>query len=68
MEAKMCDKQTLYKEIETLPDDVLDTALSFVLFLKLEHKEDALREFARASQSSMDFWDSDIDNEVWNNA
>ena len=36
-------------------------------YLKIKNERDILRELENASNSSIEFWNNDIDDEVWNN-
>lgn len=60
-------KTILYKLIEETPDkDILDI-IDFVQYLKLKREKELFKGLQKASESSMKFWNNDIDDEVWNN-
>ena len=40
--------------------------IDFLKFLKIKNKKDEFKSLENASQSSMSFWDNDLDDEVWN--
>jgi len=42
--------------------------LNFALFLEMKRQKNEFKNLEVASQSSLAFWDNDIDDEVWNNA
>ncbi len=42
--------------------------LDFALFLEMKRNRTEFKDLEIASQTSCDFWDNDIDDEVWNNA
>lgn len=60
-------KTILYKLIEEIPErDILDI-IDFVQYLKLKREKKLFKDLQNASESSIKFWDNDIDDEVWNN-
>ena len=60
-------KNRASKLIEELPDNQVSDVIDFVSYLKLKREKELFKELENASQSSMEFWDNDIDDEVWNN-
>ena len=44
----------------------MDKILDFVEYLKA--KKSLSEDLTKASESSLDFWDNNIDDEVWNEA
>ena len=60
-------KSKLIKLIEEMPDNQVSEVIDFVSYLKLKREKELFKELENASQSSMEFWDNDIDDEVWNN-
>ena len=53
--------------IDEVPDDMLSEIISYIAFVQKRKRETVFKELEQASISSMDFWDNDIDDEVWNN-
>ena len=53
--------------IDEMPDDMLSEIINYIAFVQKTKKDSAFKELEQASVSSMDFWDNDIDDEVWNN-
>ena len=53
---KETDLKTAYNKIKSLFPDA-----------KIVRNEDNFNDLLAASESSLDFWDNDIDDEVWNN-
>ena len=53
--------------IEELPDDMLLEIIPYIAFVRKTKKDLIFKELEQASVSSMDFWNSHIDDEVWNN-
>lgn len=61
-------KETLYKLIaEISPQDVEEVA-DFIGYLKMKRENILEKELSQAAESSLDFWNNDIDDEVWNDA
>lgn len=59
-------KERLLKIIDEIPEQEVDKILDFAEYLK-EKKEKSLPEdLTKASESSLGFWNNDIDDEVWN--
>jgi len=61
-------KQTIYNLVETLPDSQLTEVTNFILFVKMREENRLYRDLEVLSLSSTDFWDNELDDEVWNNA
>ena len=53
--------------IDELPDDILSEIINYIAFVQKNKKDLIFKELEQASDSSMDFWDNSIDDEVWNN-
>ncbi|MDQ2088222.1 DUF2281 domain-containing protein [Herbivorax sp. ANBcel31] len=60
-------KQELLKLINEISDNQISEVIDFVTFLKMKREKEMLKNLERASESSLSFWDNDIDDEVWNN-
>jgi len=60
-------KQILYRLIEEIPDSQVSEIIDFISFLKSKKDNELFKDLELASQRSIDFWNSDIDDEVWNN-
>lgn len=58
-------KKILYELIEDMPEKEITQIIDYVQFLKLKKKE-LLNEILYCSESSLEFWNNDIDDEVWN--
>ena len=61
-------KQMLLNLIADMPEDKISEVIDFIGYLKVKNEMDMFRELEGASGSSMEFWDNDIDDEVWNDA
>lgn len=60
-------KKILFELIEEIPEKDILNIIDFIQYLKLKREKDLYRDLQNASESSMDFWNNDIDDEVWNN-
>lgn len=60
-------KDRLLKIIDEIPEQEVDKILDFAEYLKAKREENVSEELTKASESSLDFWDNDLDDEVWNN-
>ena len=60
-------KQILLKLIDEIPENQIHEIIDFIGYLKIKNERDMFKELEEASKSSMDFWDNDIDDDVWNN-
>lgn len=60
-------KQILYRLIKEIPDSQIPDIIDFISYLKLKKDSEVFKDLELASQSSIEFWDNDIDDEVWNN-
>ncbi|WP_106495930.1 DUF2281 domain-containing protein [Lentibacillus sp. Marseille-P4043] len=60
-------KQRLLKIIEEIPEQEVDKVLDFAEYLKVKRENSLSKDLKKTSESSLDFWNNDIDDEVWNN-
>ena len=60
-------KNILIKLIDQIPENLIPEIIDFVMFLKNKTDNQIFKDLISASESSIDFWDNDIDDEVWNN-
>lgn len=60
-------KKILLKLIDQIPEKQIPEVIDFIGYLKVKNEMDIFKDLEEASKSSMDFWDNEIDNEVWNN-
>lgn len=61
-------KERLLKIIDEIPEQEVDKILDFAEYLKAKKEKRLSEDLTKASESSIDFWDNDIDDEVWNDA
>ena len=60
-------KDRLLKIIDEIPEQDVDKILDFAEYLKAKKDKGVSEDLTKASESSLSFWDNDIDDEVWNN-
>ncbi len=60
-------KQILLNLIDQIPESKISEVIDFIGYLKVKEEMNMFKELETASNSSLDFWDNDIDDEVWNN-
>lgn len=60
-------RELLLKLIEKIPDNQIGEVIDFLTYLKLKRERGIFKDLELASESSLDFWNNDIDDEVWNN-
>ncbi len=58
----------LHKLIDQIPSSEISEVLDFVQYLKQKKDKRDFAELTEASQSSIGFWDNELDDEVWNHA
>ena len=61
-------QEKLFGIIDDLSDKDLSKVIDFIEYLKLKKENQLYKDLQHVSESSMDFWDNDIDDEAWNNA
>jgi len=61
-------KQEIYTLVESLPDSQLTEIANFILFVKKRNESNMYKGLEALSVSSTEFWNNEIDDEVWNNA
>jgi len=60
-------KKILLKLVDEIPESQIPEVIDFINFLKVKKDNQVFKDLELASESSMDFWNNDIDDEVWNN-
>ena len=61
-------QEKLFGIIDDLSDKDLSKVIDFIEYLKLKKENQLYKDLQHVNESSMDFWDNDIDDEAWNNA
>jgi len=59
-------REKLLKIINEIPESELAKVLDFAEFIKDKEEKKKFKDFTKASESSLDFWNNDVDDEVWN--
>ncbi|WP_407271624.1 DUF2281 domain-containing protein [Radiobacillus sp. PE A8.2] len=59
-------KERLLKIIEEILEQEVDKILDYAEYIKAKKEKTLSKDLSKASESSLDFWDNDIDDEVWN--
>ena len=54
--------------VESLPDSQLAEITNFILFVKMRNDKKLFKDLEILSISSIEFWDNETDDEVWNDA
>ena len=60
-------RQIANRMLDELPDEMMANVISYIAFIKREKKKEVFKDMTEASLSSIDFWNNQIDDEVWNN-
>ena len=60
-------KQKIYNLVESLPNSQLPEIANFILFIKMRNESKQLNDLEALSASNTEFWNNEIDDEVWNN-
>jgi hypothetical protein len=60
-------KDYVHKLIDELSEKELPEVLDYIEYIKVKKSKENNHDLQEASQSSMSFWDNEIDDEVWNN-
>ena len=60
------EKQEIHNLVDTLPTSLLSEVASFIVFIKMRDENKLYKDLEALSVSSTDFWDNEIDDEVWN--
>lgn len=61
-------KDYVHKLIDELSDKDLPEILDYIEYIKSKKMKEEFLDLQNASQSSMSFWENQVDDEVWNNA
>ncbi|MCT2534723.1 DUF2281 domain-containing protein [Aquibacillus koreensis] len=59
-------KERLLKIIDEIPEREVVKILDFAEYIKIKREKSLFEDLTKASESSLDFWNNDIDDEVWN--
>jgi len=59
-------KKILLKLIDEIPESQIPEVIDFISFLKTKKDNQVFKDLELVSESSMGFWNNDIDDAVWN--
>lgn len=59
-------KEQLIKIINEIPESQAAKILDFAEYIRDKKNGELYKDLSKASESSIDFWDNEIDDEVWN--
>ncbi len=60
-------KQFLKDLINEIPENDVLQVIDYIEYLKTKKEKTIFKELLEASESSLEFWNNDADDEVWNN-
>jgi len=60
-------KTLIHQIIDEIPEGRLEALLEYAYFIKQRSQKPEFEDLVFASESSLDFWDNDMDDGVWNN-
>lgn len=60
-------KELIQKMIDDIPEKDLGEVIDYIAYIKKKSERELRAEMLEASESSLEFWDNEIDDEVWNN-
>ena len=61
-------KNILLRLIEEIPENQIPEVIDFVGYLKNKKDKEIFKDLEKVSESSLEFWINEKDDEVWNNA
>ncbi|MBZ4687962.1 MAG: hypothetical protein JG764_1595 [Clostridiales bacterium] len=59
-------RKELIDLINRIPEEDIKEVKNFIEFLRIKRKQNEFKDLELASETSLDFWDNEIDDEVWN--
>jgi hypothetical protein len=59
-------KEKLLKMIKEIPENEIAKILDFAELLRVKYEKRLYNDLSKVSESSLEFWDNEIDDEVWN--
>jgi len=60
-------KDKLHPIIENMPENEALELIEHVDFMKRKRQQSAFKDLEKASETSLDFWNNEPDDEAWNN-
>ncbi|WP_200088065.1 DUF2281 domain-containing protein [Salicibibacter cibi] len=62
------NKERIIELIEDISEKDMAEIIDFIGYLKMKREKEEYQDVLQASESSIDFWDNKVDDEVWNDA
>ncbi|ANB60418.1 DUF2281 domain-containing protein [Anoxybacteroides amylolyticum] len=59
-------KEKLIELIKEMSEGEIEKVLDFVEYLMKKQEKQLVHDLSKASETSIDFWNNDVDDEVWN--
>lgn len=59
-------RERLIKIINEISEVELAKVLDFAEYIKDKEEKKTYKDFTKASESSLEFWNNDVDDDVWN--
>ncbi len=60
-------KENLKSLIDKISENEAKEVLDFVGYLNMKRRREKFKDLELASETSLGFWDNDIDDRIWNN-
>jgi hypothetical protein len=60
-------RNILFSLIKDVPENEILEVIDFIGYLKIKREKELYMDLQNISESSLSFWNNDIDDEVWNN-
>ncbi|GIO43069.1 hypothetical protein J41TS4_28270 [Paenibacillus apis] len=60
------NREDLKELIDGIHDQDAEEVYDFIKYLQMKREQKELKEPERISETSMDFWNNPVDDEVWN--
>ncbi|WP_249412920.1 MULTISPECIES: DUF2281 domain-containing protein [Paenibacillus] len=60
------NREDLKELIDGIHDQDAEEVYDFIKYLQMKREQKELKELERISETSMDFWNNPVDDEVWN--
>lgn len=60
-------KNILLRLIEEMPESQIPEVIDFVGYLKNKKDKEIFKDLEKVSETSLEFWNNEKDEEVWNN-
>jgi REP element-mobilizing transposase RayT len=61
-------KDKLHQIVESMPENDVLELIEYVGFMKRKRQQSVFKDLVSTSETSLSFWDNELDDEVWNDA